>query len=323
MEKSYMNTKDRCAPNRVKYEPGYIDSYHYHKSYRPKSYMNANRYYRKFYKHKANANLNGPAHISYDFSMLPNIVLNKIYSYLSLKDRLNASLVCKRWRMALFNPSLWQNSTLTIYLLNRFIDIQSSEFKIQNLSKFIKKMVLKYDPNDLSLFNYLISVIVVNLDEFKNLTSLSLQPILYNLFYEEDYFYDDAQFSDEESYLTECNLNFFNYLINWCSKTKSVEHLSLGLVDDSNKAKSNLASLISVLGEKHADNLRSLHVSTCKNISSLTLQTNICPANAEKKIFITNYLFKFANMTFLSIDYEHLNDDFLRNSSSCLFTLKK
>ncbi|RNA38489.1 F-box only 33 [Brachionus plicatilis] len=320
----YMNTKSRHTNNKFKYDQGYTDGCHNYKSYRPKNQHNSSsRYYRKFFKHRASVGVHRPNHVGYHFSMLPNIVLNKIYSYLDLKDRLNASLVCKHWRLALFNPSLWQNSTLTIYLLNRFVDIQSSEFKIQNLSKFIKRLVLKYDPNDLSLFNYLISVIVANLDEFKNLTSMSLQPIFYNLFYEEDYFYEDDEFSDEESYLTECNLNLFNNLINWCSGTKLVEHLSLGLVDDMNKTKSNLVKLVSVLGDRHANNLRSLHLSTSKNISSLTLQANVGPNLANKQIFITNYLFKFNNLTCLSIDYEHLTDDFLQNSSCCLFTLKK
>lgn len=321
-----MNTKSRHTHNKFKYDQAYTDGCQYYKSYRPKNqnanFVNSNRFYRKFYKQRVTNCVNRQIQNSCDFSMLPNIVLNKIYSYLNLKDRLNASLTCKRWRIALFNPSLWQNSTLTIYLLNRFVDIQSSEFKIQYLSKYTKRLVLKYDPNDLSLFSYLISVIAANLDEFKNLTSVSLQPILYNLFYE-DYLYEDDDFGDEESYLTECNLNLFNNLINWCSKTKLVEHISLGLVDDVNKTKSNLVNLISVLGDKHANNLRSLHVSTSKKISSLTLQTNYVSNNAEKNFFITNYLFKFTNMTCLSIDYEHLTDDFLRNSSCCLFTLKK
>ncbi|CAF0712121.1 unnamed protein product [Brachionus calyciflorus] len=360
MEKNYLNTKSRHTTNGNKYkknEDEYINNfsmnystakpssyypieYNYGKGYRPKNYQfngtHSNRYRKKFntgnyYRPNFTKPLapnncrNTP--VLYDYSQLPNIVLANIYSHLNLKDRLSASLVCKTWRLGLFNPSLWQDSNITIYLLNRFVDLKSSDFKLQNLLKYSKNLIVKYDPNEMSLYNYLINVIIGNLKEYKNVSSVSLQPILYNLFYEDGYFYDDEEeLNDNDDYLSENNAILFKNLTEWCLNTKNVEHLSLGLIDDMNKSKVNLAKLMAALGDKHANNLKSLHLSTSKKISSLALQTTNGNIQAnyydDKKFFLSQCLSRFKALTHLSIDFEHLSDDFLR-SSCCLQSLKK
>lgn len=171
---------------------------------------------------------------SNDYSLLPNVVLTKIYSYLSLKDRLNASVACKSWRLALFNPCLWHEYKLSIYLCNRLQDVRSAYFKSHNLSRYTPNLAVKYEPNDLVLFEH-VCKLFENLKRAesngagrlinKNLKQISLQP------YTSDYFeieYDaedgssqaDEMFEQSEqelcSFRNDDNEDIFNSFDGYC-----------------------------------------------------------------------------------------------------------
>lgn len=232
--------------------------------------------------------------------------------------------------MGLFNPCLWHKSNLSIYLLNKYLDLESSQFKSNHLANYAKKILLKYDPNESSLFECLLGVLN-NLNSI-NLSSLSLHPILVGLYEEEselDTYYDGYL---DYSKLRIQNQSLFSSLKRISTNVKCLEHLSLGLMDDLTENKANLVDLLNCLIRKHLFCLKSLHIATSRNTSSLSLLTSVnCPSNnqeeqkeQEKSNFyqLSNYLLQFVNLTYLSIDYEHLSDDFLR-STVCLLSLKK
>lgn len=114
----------------------------------------------------------------YDYAQLPNVVLAKIFTYLPLKDRLNASTACKSWRSGLFNnPCLWTTYDLVIYLCNKQIDLKSAQFKLRNFSKLTKNCVFKFDVDDYSLIEKLASCLDQIKNEVNNLKYLTLKPI--------------------------------------------------------------------------------------------------------------------------------------------------
>ncbi|XP_070542232.1 F-box only protein 33-like [Ptychodera flava] len=49
-----------------------------------------------------------------DWSRLPSVIIVDILAILPLKDRLNASTTCSRWRQCLFHPSMWRNIELNL-----------------------------------------------------------------------------------------------------------------------------------------------------------------------------------------------------------------
>lgn len=40
---------------------------------------------------------------------LPSLIVVEVFSYISKKDLINASSVCKQWRKCLFQPRLWRS----------------------------------------------------------------------------------------------------------------------------------------------------------------------------------------------------------------------
>ena len=43
---------------------------------------------------------------------LPDLILEQIFSYLSIRDRYNASIVCQRWYNAFYLPYVWSTFEL-------------------------------------------------------------------------------------------------------------------------------------------------------------------------------------------------------------------
>ena len=163
--------------------------------------------------------------IDVDFSKLPNLVLTNIFSFLNLKDRLNASIVCKKWRAGLFNPILWHKFNLVVYLCNKYEDLQSTFFKMKKLSKFTENCVFKFDANDLLLLGHLVDCLdmLKAHNELNNLKSISLSPI-FNLFDDETqsgYEYQDKQrYTNPEDIDKFSNrfLEFYRFILLFCYK---------------------------------------------------------------------------------------------------------
>jgi hypothetical protein len=293
---------------------------------------------------------------TFDYGRLPIVALSKIYSFLNLKDRLNASSTCKQWRAGLFDPRLWNTFHLTIYLCNRDSDLKSAYFKANFLLNYVEHLSIKYDPNDLLLFEHLI--VLLNYSNNINLKHLSIQPILNTYFYED---YDDHCYYNSSEALS-CNLQretvnekqtenqsnkrLFKLLNKIILNSKCIEHLSLGCIGDFNRSNCNFEELVSNLAKKHLISLKSIHLSTINNSSVLTLASSPSSSsssshknNHPKKsnqlvtvnnsfafnsnnMYLSNSLGQFVNLNVLSLDYDDLTDQFLR-SSVCLNSMKK
>jgi hypothetical protein len=289
-----------------------------------------------------------------DYSKLPIVALSKIYSFLNLKDRLNASLTCKQWRAGLFDPRLWTQFHLTIYLCNRESDLKSAQFKANFLLNYVEHLTIKYDPNDLVLFDHMIDLL--NYSNNINLKHISIQPILNTYFYDYQEYDDNCYYDSNDAFSTSSqqvpvneklienrsNKRLFKLLNKILLNSKCIEHLSLGCIGDFNRLNCNFDELVSNLAKKHLISLKSIHLSTINNSSILTLASypssshNINNGNKSNQpiapnnfsalnsnnMFLSNSLGQFVNLNALSLDYDDLTDQFLR-TSVCLNSLKK
>ena len=172
-------------------------------------------------------------------------------------------------------------------------DVRSAYFKSFNLSKYTQNLTIKYEPNDLVLFEHVCRLFenlkpndkLIN----KNLKEISLQP------YSSDYFdvgsedgdeldqdicgsHNDNEdiFSSFEDYDRNPNFGLLNKKLFCLLKeialdTKCLEHLALGLLSDLSPKKTNLIELLVSLNKRHLFNLKSLHISSMKTGSIASL----------------------------------------------------
>lgn len=276
--------------------------------------------------------------VPYEYAQLPNVVLAKIYSYLPLKDRLNASASCQSWRSGLFNnPCLWTSYDLVIYLCNKLIDLKSSHFKLKHFAKLTKNCVFKFDSNDLTLIEKLTnSLELIKSNEPNNLKCLTLAPLFSfdsnddaqnSLRNTNDYF--DSHFELEKK--ERLKLRLFKSIKELMNGSKVIEHLALGFLSDVARSGENLLELVNELDKKQSQNLKSLHISSIKKSSVLYLSKlssvsavnkSVCSPLSMPPITLSSLVEKFSNLKYLSIDFNDLTDDLIR-SEMFVTSLKK
>lgn len=112
------------------------------------------------------------------WSNLPSIIIVEIFSYLSLKDRLRASSVCKTWRNNLFHPKLWHKVVFQLNscdnkAVNRNND--GARFLAKQCGSFVKEVVIEVNstnPKDVQLCKDILKILTLN----NNLRALSIKP---------------------------------------------------------------------------------------------------------------------------------------------------
>ena len=257
---------------------------------------------------------------SWDFSDLPAVCLVHIFRHLTVKDRLNASLACKKWRSVLFsNACLWNNFSLTLYLCKS--RKSSLGFKMDSkILNFSPHLTLKYDLFSYGFFLRQACDLFEKINS-KSLKSLSFIPCSLDKHTNEI----NVDFSLSKRFAELLNKTVLN--------AKSIEHLALGdcFLSAQNqyehKIKHERKELIQTLEQAHSAALKSLHLSTSdktaysfNNVNS-NADTN-APVIVQSELFLSNYLCSFTNLTCLSIDYDDLNDEYL-NSTVCVNSLKR
>lgn len=98
-----------------------------------------------------------------EWSELPSVVLLEIYDYLSVKDRLNASVVCKNWRAPVFQVPL-TNDELVLTLRSE-ADIPKVKFLARNFAVKVQEVSLLFDasnPNCLDLVEEILGLLEDN-----------------------------------------------------------------------------------------------------------------------------------------------------------------
>jgi hypothetical protein len=229
---------------------------------------------------------------SIDFSRLPNVVLAKVYSCLSLTDRLNASASCRSWRASLYNPCLWHDQPMLIYLLNKWTGVRSAHFKT-TLAKYTNSLSIRYDPGEPQLVETLVSIVGNLKDTSSNLRRLTLTPVPPNdaaalmSYNEETEYYNyyhgynnhhhhyqtrsagmstgTAAASTRIQHFNKLNESLFQSLNQLVLGAKCFEHLALGFLSDMCRGNANLIDLLLSMSKRHLFNLKSLHIATIKS----------------------------------------------------------
>lgn len=109
---------------------------------------------------------------------LPSIIIVEILSFLKLKDRLNASSVCKAWRTNLFHPKLWRK---VVFQLNscdntKSVNQHGARFLTKHCGRFVRDVVIQVNssnPRDVQLCKEVLKVLTHN----NNLRALSIKPL--------------------------------------------------------------------------------------------------------------------------------------------------
>ena len=268
---------------------------------------------------------------SSNFSNLPNVCLAKIFKYLSLKERLNASLACKNWRLILFNtPCLWHDFNLSVLICKSYK--LSLHFKMEsNILNYSPNLTLKYDLVSFGFFLKNACNLFERLNS-KHIRAITFIPCVY-----------DKPQIDTTSLISYIDSSFNKRLLELLKSSilysNCIEHFTLGdcfskcineNMNNEHKFKHEAKELILALKEKHSTTLKSLHLSTIDKSSYVFKKRNQNnrvtetqePVVVQTQLFLSNYLGNFTSLVCLSIDYEDLNDEFL-NSAACVNTLER
>lgn len=109
---------------------------------------------------------------------LPSIIIVEIFSFLSLKDRLRASSVCKAWRNNLFHPKLWRKVVFQLNSCdNKTVNHNNdgARFLAKHCGRFVREVVIEVNssnPKDVQLCKDILKVLTFN----NNLRALSIRP---------------------------------------------------------------------------------------------------------------------------------------------------
>lgn len=107
----------------------------------------------------------------HSWTLIPSVLIVEILSYLSLKDRLNASSVCKRWRSYLFQAKLWPVLSVSLRRNRR----QKNKFLADVCGRFVRECAIFFDPHDSEELRDCYKILQI-LGDNKNLQVLQLQP---------------------------------------------------------------------------------------------------------------------------------------------------
>ncbi|XP_054719690.1 F-box only protein 33-like [Uloborus diversus] len=221
------------------------------------------------------------------WSNLPSIIIVEIFSFLSLKDRLNAASVCKAWRNHLFHPQLWrkvvfQLNSCDIKTVNHKID--GARFLAKQCGKFVREAVIEVNslnPKDVRLCKNILRVLTFN----RNLRALSIKPRSSRLEWSD---YEDTLSLDQ----------YIKFLVTIIKKARRLEHLSFGCIEE---LLDSSEYFLKPLAQHQSNSIRSLHLSSVKEV----------PGNYFVYDISSTLFESFRNLESLSIDYDYMSDDLL------------
>ncbi|XP_063610976.1 uncharacterized protein LOC134784757 isoform X1 [Penaeus indicus] len=104
-------------------------------------------------------------HVYSQWHLLPDLLLEQVFQYLTLCERYNASLVCWNWYAAFYFPRVWytfvfHDELLTKRKFNYYSGYQKrlDHYKVtiflSNMGKFIKTLIIKPMTNFFSLYEF-------------------------------------------------------------------------------------------------------------------------------------------------------------------------
>ncbi|XP_041373352.1 F-box only protein 33-like [Gigantopelta aegis] len=213
-----------------------------------------------------------------NWAEVPSVLIVEILSYLSLKDRIKASSVCKRWRSCLFHPSLWKRIVFKLDSCDR----EGAKFLAGKCGRFISHAVVKFNSHNISEVRECGRLLEI-FSKNKNLQYFSLQPLSCHL-----------ECSEADSvHVTDKYLDLIEALI---KQSRQLRHFSLGCVED---LLVHSGTLIEALQRHHSSCLRSLHLASVKENSESYGIVDLSPAMFRS----------FTALQHLSLDYDHLSNE--------------
>ncbi|XP_023217047.1 F-box only protein 33-like [Centruroides sculpturatus] len=223
------------------------------------------------------------------WSTLPSIIIIEILSLLPLKDRLNASRVCRSWRDCLFHPSLWRR---VVFRVNSCVDQnESCRFLVNNFGRFTRNVVIELNslnPKDVRECKDILDVLTYN----KNLERLSMKPNSCRL----EWIEDDL---GQEDNLLDMYITSLEQII--CNAHR-LKHMSLGCIEE---LLNHSDLFLTLLSQHQFKSLQSLHLASIKED----------PEHYALLDLPINTFEVFGNLQYLSIDYDYVSDCLLYNLS--------
>lgn len=118
-----------------------------------------------------------------EWGELPSVVLLEIYDYLTVKDRLSSSSVCKNWRAPAFQVPL-SNEELVLKLRSE-ADIPKVKFLARNFAVKVQEVSLVFDassPNCLELTDEILAFLEDNVQLKSLRIKFSEESVVKNIF---------------------------------------------------------------------------------------------------------------------------------------------
>jgi len=82
-----------------------------------------------------------------DWSQLPIVALNHVFSYLPWPDTINASSTCKQWRCGLYHPHLWKSLSFSLVNFDTNKEKKAKYF-IESFGKIVQFVDLSFNSLD-------------------------------------------------------------------------------------------------------------------------------------------------------------------------------
>ncbi|XP_057331551.1 F-box only protein 33 [Microplitis mediator] len=226
----------------------------------------------------------------YYWNTLPSVIMLEIFSYLEHKDRINASMVCKNWRQALFHPAFWKDIT---FVLDDTKNSLWSSYLGDCFGLSVQNATVRCQIPHCSLE---LEKLLRNLCENRNLRRLFVEPST-STFEWSFTCYDDMEALEtwtESLYLS---------IIKIIETSKRLEALTLGCVEE---LVLNAGEVLEMLGYYHGKHLTHLGLASVKED----------PENYQFVILNSITFQQFISLTILTLDYDYLNDTMLGSLTS-------
>ncbi|KAH0551261.1 F-box only protein 33 [Cotesia glomerata] len=221
---------------------------------------------------------------------LPSVIMLEIFSYLEHKDRINASMVCKNWRQALFHPAFWKDITFVLD------DTKNSLWSSHLADCFGLSVQNATVRCQIPHCSFELEKLLRNLCENRNLRRLIVEPST-STFEWSFTSYDDMEALEtwtESLYLS---------ILKIIETSKRLEALTLGCVEE---LVLNAGEILEVLGYYHGKHLTHLGLASVKED----------PENYQFVILNSITFQQFISLTILTLDYDCLNDTMLESLTS-------
>ncbi|NXE09878.1 FBX39 protein, partial [Lophotis ruficrista] len=114
---------------------------------------------------------------------LPDVCLRHVFHWLDDRDRSQAALVCKKWRWAMYSPSLWRRRTIKFYgrpSRARTLELQSALWYVKKFGKYLEHLEIRllnpYNTAFTQKFHMTMRGLLSHLGRYKcRLVSLSIK----------------------------------------------------------------------------------------------------------------------------------------------------